>query len=89
MKHAPIAGGAWRRHPRALSRCTLGGTVVRAEHHDPVVLSPAGATVWELLAGPASIDDIVSGLPVEESAARSDVQRIVAELVEAGLLVEA
>jgi hypothetical protein len=55
-------------------------------------LDPVGATIWEALALGHSVEETVGEVlrqyDVDEATARGDVQKLVADLVAAGLLEE-
>lgn len=85
----------YRQAPRVLVRRVIDGTVVlAADRPDDGVRHLAGtaAEVWDLLAEPAGLADVVAELGVrypDASAAdvTADVTALVAELVDLGLVV--
>ncbi len=58
----------------------------------PLVLSGSGAALWDALAEPADVDEVVRTLAerheVDVDALREDVERALAEMSKHGLLLE-
>jgi hypothetical protein len=59
-----------------------------------LTLNPAGTVVWLALEQPSSVDDVVGELrqrwpTVDDARLRVDAEKLIAELVEIGALVEA
>jgi hypothetical protein len=81
------------RHPAALSRQTLSGTIVLPPDRDEFkLLEPPGDEIWAAIAEPVAVEDLVVRLasvfeaPTDE--VRTDVSRFLDDLVGAGLAVE-
>lgn len=82
----------YRRSARALWRTSLRGVVVLGPDGDEVRhLSPPGDAVWELLAEPRTVEQLVAILSERfdgpRATIRSDVEQLLADLTDLDLLV--
>jgi hypothetical protein len=60
---APAPGPVWRRCPEVLWRRSLDAVVLLPpDADDPVALPGTGAAVWDLLAEPVTLPDLVATL---------------------------
>lgn len=87
-------GFRWVRAPDALHRFTLAGAVVLpADEPDAIVLAGSGADVWDLLAGPTTVermtDELVARYGAHRDVVADDVRRLVEELHDRRLVVPA
>jgi hypothetical protein len=83
-----------KRHPDTAARLLPDGYLLLHSNDDNRVytLTPLGGLVWEYCDGSNSVDDIVChirelGETLASSNLETEVQRLVAELTDAGLLV--
>lgn len=72
----------WRRREDALWRRSLDAVIVfPVGADDPVTVSGSGAVVWDLLAEPATLDDLVDALVEVYDADRATIATDVAALL--------
>ena len=81
------------RHPAALWRRTLAGTIVLGPGHDePKLLEPPGDAIWAALADPVSPRDLVARLSSTFDApadvVHDDVARFLADLIRLGVVIQ-
>ena len=82
-------GPAFVRHPAALWRRTLDGVVVLPpEGDEPLHVSGPGHAIWQLLAEPATLDELTADVAAlfrcPAADVRGDVERVLRSFVEAG-----
>lgn len=80
----------YRRSPAAIWRASGSWFVAAVAPNAPTRMVGSAGLVWQQLASPASLDDIVEGLAAvtggEATVIRADVQALLAELVPLGLV---
>ena len=84
----------WRRVPDLLWRRSLDAVLVLAPDADePLTLAGTGPEVWELLASPVSLGDLVAGLAARHGAdpviVEADVTALLGRLTALGVLERA
>lgn len=89
---AERGSGTVGRSPSVLTRSGAFGVVVLGRHDDaPITLAGTGVAVWDALADPCSIHDLMSRLAstfaVDPARIRADVEPMVEDLVSRGILV--
>jgi hypothetical protein len=81
-----------RRHPDVLWVPLLDGVLVEGTTGDLVELNTSAAVVWDLLAEPADVDDVVSSIVeafgVDAAVAREQVLVLTTGLLAQGLIAE-
>jgi hypothetical protein len=77
-----VSTTVWRRREDALWRRSLDAVIVfPVGADDPVTVSGSGAVVWDLLAEPATLDDLVDALVEVYDADRATIATDVAALL--------
>lgn len=80
----------YRRSPASIWRSSGNWLVAAVAPNAPTRMVGSAGLVWQQLAAPASLDDIVEGLAAvtgsEVTVIRADVRALLAELVPLGLV---
>ncbi|MDO8362944.1 MAG: PqqD family protein [Actinomycetota bacterium] len=83
-------GGAYRRSPRAIWRASANLLVAAVPPAAPTRIVGSAAMVWNHLAAPVGIDELVAELAAvsgsSAAAIRADVESLLAALVPLGLV---
>ena len=90
----PAADGVWRRRDDALWRRSLDSVIVfPVGTDDPVTIGGSGAVVWDLLAEPATLDELVATLAEvyegDAASIASDVADLLSQLEALGAIQRA